>query len=262
MRHGGVDAAAAGDGAAPLAVAAGAATPDCATPAATPAQLLAGVLSSWTVAGVSDERTPLRQAFRRWGQACGIRGDCGSVCVVELLPQYGKLLSHLDDWHRSKRLAAATLYVELCAVCRFLKQHQQALQSSSAEYVAMLNSMDAARSRYHQLSTQMFIGSSKHTAAASPAAAAAASAAGIHTNTAAVGAVAGPAGGVTDAQLHLQLRAGALSWEAEAAWPSAGAAGRAAAGQECGRPQGWMGLSGQQQQQHINQSINQSMLHL
>jgi hypothetical protein len=123
--------------------------------AARPAQLQ-GAASSWTVQGVAATGSAgnLQRALRRWVQACAIASDPGSVRVAELLPHYARLLCMLDAQYSSKQLAARTIYNCLLALCNFLNDHQQALQSSSVGYVAMLSSMEAAQGRYCKLKAQ------------------------------------------------------------------------------------------------------------
>jgi hypothetical protein len=145
--------------------------------AATPVLLQAGAPNSLTVEGLSAAGKFLPRALSKWVVACGM-GDLAGVLVVELLPHYSKLLCMLDDLHSSRKLSAHTVYNYLSVLCSFLKDHQRALQSSSVDYAAMLNSMDAARSRYRRLSLQQ-TRDAKNAAAISAAGAAAGSADGL-----------------------------------------------------------------------------------
>ena len=149
-------AAAAAPAAAATAAAAAAAAVGCGQ-AANPESSIAGPPSSWTIRDVSAVNSKLRSVLLRWAQASGIAAKRmrSSVRVAELLPHYTSLLSLLNDRHSSDQLSTSTLYVELCAVCRFLKDHQQALQSSCENYAAIFN----IAAEQHVQSTQQVLAS-------------------------------------------------------------------------------------------------------
>ena len=219
-------------------------------------QLPAGNPSTLTVDDVSTLGHHLRPALLKWVQACGIFQDTGSKRVADLLPHYPSLLTHLDSQHSTQLVSAGTVYSYLLALCRFLRDHQQALKSSSVDYAAMLNIMDAACSKYRHLKVnQQVLNSlggrkSKASAAVAPqpaqggrscnnaaAAAAATAAAGPAALTglavsvmpgfaptaaaAAAAAAAGSVDGSTSSQLSQQLSGVTKPQAAEAATPQA-----------------------------------------
>jgi hypothetical protein len=119
----------------------------------------------------------------------------------------------LDAQYSSKQLAARTIYNCLLALCNFLNDHQQALQSSSVGYVARLSSMEAAQGRYCKLKAQhkqgkATVGCRQGAAAAAVAAAGATASAGLVCYAAPVlltASAAAAAGGTAEAASIAQL---------------------------------------------------------